>query len=141
MIVRTALIALVLVPACAQLEPDVGPRLAGACDNEDSDPEADVSFATEIRPLLVRKEGGCGCHMPTSSRAGGLDLGSLPALRAGGTSGGRSVVAGEPCASVFYQKVADTPPFGSRMPLGGEMWTEHELTLLHDWIAEGAEDN
>lgn len=128
--------------ACAALEPEVGPRLAGACEDEDTDPGTDVSFALEVRPLLVRMEGGCGCHMPTSSRAGGLDLGSLPTLRQGGTSAGaRNVIANEPCASVLHQKVADTPPFGSRMPLGGVAWTDDEVTLLHDWIAEGARDN
>jgi hypothetical protein len=57
-------------------------------------------------------------------------------------SGAQIVVAGDPCASIMYQKLSDAPPFGSRMPLNGPpFWTDDELQLLHDWIAEGASDN
>lgn len=147
---RTALagLALAVVTACG-LEPDVGPRLAGTCDNADTRPGTSVSFAGDIRPLLSRSPGGCGCHLPSSTGAGtgtqlsGLDLSSLDTLRAGGhNSGSRIVVAGQPCDSIMYQKLSDSPPFGSRMPLNGPpFFNDDELRLLHDWIAEGANDN
>lgn len=135
--------------ALAGCAPDVGPPLAGACDNADSNPAVNVSFSTQIRPLFNRTPGGCGCHMPTSAGPGtatqiaGLDLSSLQSLRAGGViSGSRIVVPGDPCASILYQKVEEAPPFGSRMPLDGPPYmTEEERTLLSDWIAEGANDN
>jgi hypothetical protein len=134
--------------ACA-LEPDVGPRLAGSCSNADTHPGTPVSFSREIRPLISRPAGGCGCHLPSSSGAGpgtqlsGFDLSSLSTLRAGGlNSGARIIVAGEPCASIMYEKLSDAPPFGSRMPLNGPPYfNPDELRLLHDWIAEGANDN
>jgi hypothetical protein len=137
-----------IVAACA-LEPDVGPRLAGVCDNTDSNPSTSVSFAMDIRPLIARQTGGCSCHLPSSTGAGagtllsGLDLSSFMSLRAGGAnSGAKVVVAGEPCASIMYQKLSDSPPFGSRMPLNGPpFFTVDQLRLLHDWIAEGAADN
>jgi hypothetical protein len=143
------LAAAVAVAACAQLEPDVGPLLAGVCDNADTHPAASVSFATQIRPLLNRPNAGCGCHMPSAAGAGpatqitGLDLSSLSALRAGGRSSGSEIVISmEPCSSILYQKVDDAPPFGSRMPLGGPpFWSDDEVELIHDWIAEGASDN
>ncbi len=144
-------VAVVAVVACAQLEPDVGPLLANACDNADTQPGATVSFAIQIRPLLNRPlaMAGCGCHMPSAGGPGtaiqlsGLDLSSLASLRAGGlTSGTRIVVPGAPCASIIYLKVDEAPPFGSRMPLGGPPFlTQDEIGLLHDWIAEGAADN
>jgi hypothetical protein len=142
-LIGTALMALV---ACA---PDVGPPLAGTCDNTDTNPEVDVAFSTQIRPLLNRMPGGCSCHMPTSTGLGpatqiiGLNLGSLASLRAGGlTSGSQIVIGGEPCSSILYQKVSEAPPFGSRMPLNGPPYlTGEERRLLHDWIAEGASDN
>ena len=135
--------------ACAQLVPDVGPLLAGSCDNADSDPAASVSFAAQIRPVLGQMMAGCGCHMPSASGPGpgtqisGLDLGTLAALRAGGRSSGRQIViAMEPCSSILYQKIDEAPPFGSRMPLGGPPFlTDDEIRLIHDWIAEGAADN
>jgi hypothetical protein len=140
---------LVAAAACAQLVPDVGPLLAGACDNADTDPAVSVSFATEIRPVLSRPMAGCGCHLPSAAGAGpatqitGLDLSTLASLRAGGHSSGRQiVVAMQPCSSILYQKIDDAPPFGSRMPLGGPPFlTDDEVRLIHDWIAEGASDN
>jgi hypothetical protein len=139
---------LAVIAACA-LEPDVGPRLAGSCRNADTNPDAPVSFANDIRPLFNRTIGGCGCHVPsadgpgTGTQLSGLDLSSLASLRAGGaTSGSRIVVAGEPCSSILYLKIEQAPPFGSRMPLGGPpFFTDEEEDLLHDWIAEGAANN
>jgi hypothetical protein len=142
-------LAVAAIASCARLEPDVGPELAGACSNDTVHPEVTVSFSGQIRPLLNRMPGGCACHMPTSAGLGpatqivGLNLSSLTLLRAGGvTSGAQIVVAGEPCSSVIYQKTSDAPPFGSRMPLNGPPYmTPDEHQLLHDWIAEGANDN
>jgi hypothetical protein len=87
--------------------------------------------------------------MPTAAGPGpatvitGLDLSSLSSLRAGGrNSGPRIVVDLAPCESILFQKVDVAPPFGSRMPLGGPPFlSEDEIRLLHDWIAEGGNDN
>jgi len=141
-------VAVIAISSCA-LQPDVGPELAGACDDADSNPKVNVSFSTQIRPLLNRIPGGCACHMPTANGLGpatqlvGLNLSSLALLREGGvTSGSRIVVPGQPCSSFIYQKTSEAPPFGSRMPLNGPPYmTEAEHQLLHDWIAEGANDN
>jgi hypothetical protein len=145
---RIALLAALAAGGCT-LAPDVGPRLAGTCDDTDSNPGTPVSFSTSIRPLISRLMGGCGCHLPTPNGDGvgtqisGLNLSSLSSLRRGGlNSGAKVVIAGEPCASIMYQKLSDAPPFGSRMPLNGPpYWSPDELQLLHDWIAEGANDN
>lgn len=133
-----------------EVAPEVGPPLAGACDPADSDPDVDVSFARDLRPLLDRPRGeaGCSCHTPTNGTPsgialGGLDLGSYHAMRQGGVNtGGAIVVPGDPCASELVIKLSDTPAFGARMPLDGPPYLgPEELQLIHDWIAEGAEDN
>lgn len=147
--IRIAALGALAMAACAQLEPDVGPLLAGRCDDADTDPATRISFVTQIRPLIHRPQGGCGCHLPNASGPGpgtvlgGLNLSSLEDLRRGGfNSGELAVIAGRPCASILYQKVSDAPPFGSRMPLGGPPFlTPDELAVVHDWIAEGAADN
>jgi hypothetical protein len=144
-----ALVAGLAAAGGCALEPDVGPRLAGTCDDSDRIPGKPVSFTDDIHPLIVRPAGGCGCHLPTPNGNGtgtqisGLNLSSLSTLRMGGFhSGAQMIVAGEPCSSIMYQKLSDAPPFGSRMPLNGPpFWTTDELQLLHDWIAEGARDN
>jgi hypothetical protein len=151
MIARVALLAALAALAAGgcSLTPDVGQRLAGTCDDSDGHAGKPVLFSSDIRPLIYRPMGGCGCHLPTPNGNGvgtqisGLNLSSLSTLRRGGlNSGAKVVIAGEPCASIMYQKLSDAPPFGSRMPLNGPpYWTPDELQLLHDWIAEGANDN
>jgi hypothetical protein len=141
-------LGLAILYACA-LKPDVGPLLGSSCDNADTLPGTSVSFARDVRPLMVRSKGGCSCHMPGSggssigTQISGLDLTSLASLRVGGyDSGSRIVVAGQPCASILYQKLSIAPPFGARMPFDGPpFWSTDELRLLHDWIAQGANDN
>lgn len=150
MTARIALAAALAALAACSVVPDVGPRLAGTCDDADSRPAGKpVSFSGDIHPLIFRQMGGCFCHLPTPNGDGigtqisGLNLSSLSTLRAGGIhSEMRVIVAGEPCSSIMYQKLSDAPPFGSRMPLNGPpFWNADELQLLHDWIAEGANDN
>lgn len=143
MIARAALLA--LVAAGCSVVPDVGPRLAGICDDTDSRPAGKpVSFVGDIQPLILRPMGGCGCHLNgIGTQLAGLNLSSVSTLRMGGfNSGTRIVTPGDPCSSIMYQKVSDDPPFGSRMPLNGPpFWTAAEIQLLHDWITEGANDN
>jgi hypothetical protein len=131
-------------------EPDVGPLQNALCSNEDTDPDVDVSFRNEIIPLVFAPEPlGClQCHAPNAPTSfgfevSGLDLSSLEtARRGGGNSDGIAIIPGQPCESVLYQKVSVGPPFGSRMPLGGPPYLSKSLLqLVHDWIAEGANDN
>jgi hypothetical protein len=111
----------------------------GPCS--DSDAETAVSLALDIRPLMYRSPGGCGCH--ASSSTSGFNLGTYDRLRQGGNnSGERIVVPGAPCDSILVQKLGPTPPFGSRMPFNGPPYfSPEELALVEDWIAEGALDN
>jgi hypothetical protein len=116
-----------------------GPKLARCVD---SDPMTNVSFSLQIRPLTARSPGGClSCH--GTNTTSGFNLGSYDSLRRGGlNSGTRIIVAGDPCASILPQKLGVAPPYGARMPYNGPPYfTAAELTLVRDWIAEGAQDN
>lgn len=148
---------LFLVGCSLDYQPDVGPLQATSPDAgfdpdgmppfvpglcTDSDPTVAVSFSAQIRPLTSKSPGGClGCH--GSSSTSGFSLGSYDALRRGGAnSGTRIIVPGKPCESVIVQKLGLAPPFGSRMPYNGPPYfTAAELTLVRDWIAEGALNN
>ena len=131
------------------LEPDVGPLVNPFCSDEDSDPDTDVSFSQDLMPLFMRDVGGCpACHLPGGETpvgitVGGLDLSTYETLFQGGVqSQGDIVLPGQPCDSVLYEKLSAGPPFGSRMPLNGPpFFTEAELMIVHDWIAEGALEN
>ena len=107
----------------------------------DSNPFVSVSFARDIRPLTQKSPGGCSCH--SSNTTSGFNLGSYDALRRGGmNSGTRIIVPGKPCDSILVQKLGLAPPYGARMPYNGPPYfSAVELTLVRDWIAEGAQDN
>lgn len=107
----------------------------------DSNPFVSVSFARDIRPLTQKSPGGCNCH--NTNTTSGFNLGTYEALRRGGTnSGTRIIVPGKPCDSILVQKLGLAPPYGARMPYNGPPYfSAAELTLVRDWIAEGALDN
>lgn len=133
---------LALASGCAiEDAPEVGSELTGRCDNADSAPRTPVSFAAEVHPLMTRAMGGCTCHQ--GRQTSGLDISSYASLRRGGiNSGDRVIVAGDPCGSILLQKISETPPFGSRMPLNGPPYlSPDQIQLVHDWVAEGALDN
>lgn len=136
-------VCLSLSACLSELEPDVGPVIAGQCKNEDSDPEVEVSFTDEVLPMLQMR---CGCHDPKGGGSAidttGFSVGSRrELLRGGNKSVDKIVVADKPCDSVVVQKCSDAPPYGARMPMGGPYFTSTELNLLRDWIVEGADDN
>lgn len=146
----TALAALTASCVFDEFDPDVGNQIRERCINEDSDPETDVSYQRDIVEGVFRSEPtAClECHAPDAPtpfgfEVGGLDLSTYGGLRSGGAIAGSSVVvAGNPCDSVLVQKVREGVPFGGRMPLNGPPFLADEtVQLLHDWIAEGANNN
>jgi len=141
---RHLLLGCLLLASCvSELEPDVGPVIAGQCKNEDADPEVEVSFTDEVLPMLQMR---CGCHDPKGSGSAidttSFSIGSWREVMRGGVkSGDKIVIAGDACGSVLVQKCSDAPPFGSRMPIGGPYYTSGEMGIMRDWIIEGAHDN
>ena len=152
---------LLWVAACqviddARYKPKVGPLVpdaqasTGACPIVpgdtcgDSNPSVDVSFSHDIRPLFSRTTGGgCMMHAQMLTMPNVLfDMSTYSSLRKGGYfSHDKIIVDCKPCESILVQKLSDPPPFGARMPMVGGYWSEQEMTLLRDWIAEGARDN
>jgi hypothetical protein len=132
--------------ACiADLEPEVGPLVAGQCKNEDSNEEIDVSFKDDVLPLLQMR---CSCHDPAGMGSGyaieltGYSVGGRGDLLKGGSkTGDKSVIPGDACGSHLVQKCSESFPYGSRMPLYGPYLSKVEMNLLRDWIVEGAHDN
>lgn len=141
-----ALIVVAIAPACTVIEPEVGERLP-ACVNADSNPAATVSFAQQIRPIMMGAVPGpkpcANCHYhSTGSMDGitstGFDLETLGALRKGGRGTADDIVVpGKPCDSAIVKKLRGTYE-GARMPKGGPYWTPDQIQLMIDWIFEGA---
>jgi hypothetical protein len=161
---RLMLATLVVVSACqifddikykprvGPLQPDAGlpdapsDATARACPASapdacgDSNPQVDVSFARQIQPLFMQR---CMVHtqmtmMPTVR----LDLSTYDSVRKGGIMSMQDIIKPcKPCDSILIQKLSPTPPFGVQMPNGLPPLSDYEITLIRDWIAEGALDN
>ncbi|GEM_PF-3171204 len=150
---KILVLALSCLSGCLLPAPDVGDLQPGAaatdagdaqgfaCDNSDSDPQIDVSFSRDLRPLMLRVPGGCfPCHL--SRTTSGLDVSSYALFRRGGMNTGTNIIIDfDPCNSILLKKIGRTPPFGSRMPLAPPQFTDAEQLLFRDWIAEGARNN
>ena len=109
----------------------------GADDSKNAkpvDPNAPVSFAKQVLPILQRK---CqGCHQPAKSQ-GKLVLTAYEGLKTGGESGPGFEV-GKPDESNIVNNVSGTKPL---MPPMGEPMTAEEVDLVKHWIAQGAKDD
>jgi hypothetical protein len=148
--VAAAALGTVVLGSCSQLDPGTGPAHV-ACSDVDSDPAHSVSFANDIRPLMDRLPTPAGhgcraCHYSTETShscidATGLDLATLGALRRGGTTTTANIVIpAQPCESALVQKLLGDYYTGLQMPKDGPpFWTQAEVQLVMDWIAEGAQ--
>ncbi len=98
------------------------------------DPNAPVSFARQVMPILQRK---CqGCHQPAKAQ-GKLDLTSFEALLKGGKTGA-GVELGKPDESTLVDQIDGDKPI---MPPMGAPMTKDEVALVKRWIAQGAKDD
>lgn len=140
----------VALVGCSWLEPEQG-TLRQGCVDADSNPDAPVDFARDIRPLMNRQptdpsgKGCISCHYSTQTAhicldITGLDMATLGAMRRGGhTTGTSIIVPGKPCESALVQKLQGDYPIGLQMPKDGPpYWTQSQIQLVIDWIAEGA---
>jgi mono/diheme cytochrome c family protein len=97
--------------------------------------EPTVDYTRQVKPLLNAK---CvSCH-GALRQEGGLRLDAMPGIRAGGESGPVIDMA-RPAESLLLKRVVD-PEEESRMPPPGEgeRLTDEALTLLRQWIEQGA---
>ncbi len=112
--------------------------LVVGCTNE-PDPTI-TELECNIPRLFEERCGGSICHSAGESTAAGLDLTS-PGVeeRVAGVPGssctGLLADPAAPEASLLFQKVADAPTCGARMPINGEPLTTDEQTCLRDWIS------
>ncbi len=107
----------------------------GICRGEaQTNPQAVEFFEKKVRPLLVTQCFSChGTEIKTPM--GGMRLNSRAALLRGGTHGA-AIVPGNPDNSLIIKAVKHSAGVVS-MPPTGKLTTE-QITLLSDWIRDGA---
>ena len=92
-----------------------------------------VDYLRDIKPVLKAR---CfSCHGALQQQAGlRLDAGSL--IRKGSDSGA-VIVLDQPSSGSLMDRVTSADP-SRRMPPEGEPLSEHQLSLLRNWISDGA---
>lgn len=94
----------------------------------------DVSFASDVAPLLAKN---ClGCHGGNATEAG-FSLATMEALLKGGRSGA-AVTAGKGGESLLVKKLRGAGIDGQRMPLNKPPLPDAEIAIVERWISEGA---
>lgn len=126
----TLIVGMVVLYGCTDSgtdpAPDPGSRPSGTTN---------VSFARDVLPILHDR--ACAeCH----GNDGGLSIHTVAGLLSGGVHG-PAVVPGNADSSLLVRKLRTPPPFGDRMPKGGAPLPEASITVIRNWINQGAANN
>ena len=106
-------------------------------DNSDT-----VSFANDVRPILVSSCALINCHGSGIIQSG-LNMGSASWIEIRFDSGwnGPIIVAGDASLSNLYTKTTSNPPFLNQMPFLLAPLSTQAQEAIRDWIDQGALDN
>jgi hypothetical protein len=138
-----ALVGLLVAASACSSSTDNGTTDGGAAGGTATFTEV---YTTIISPNCL------GCH-DSGTKAGNLDMSTqsvafmnLVGVPASGPScltvNEDRVTAGSPSQSVFYSKIsASMPVCGNEMPLGGPFVSAADVTLVSEWITDGALNN
>jgi WD40 repeat protein len=130
---RLGLAALLL--GCAGLA--VGGGTAKKDDPKKEPPEK-ISYYKKIRPIFQQH---CqGCHQPAKA-SGGLVMLSHADLLKAGDSKKQAVVPGQPDKSHLVDQINPHGDKKAVMPPKGDPLSQTDITLISQWIAEGAKDD
>jgi hypothetical protein len=109
----------------------------GGPASADGAAKPEIQFNRDIRPIL--SENCFLCHGPDhAKRKAGLRL-DTPDGAAVELDAGRAIVPGKPLESLLVQRILAEP--AKRMPpaKSGRHLTQHQIDLLREWIAQGAQ--
>ena len=102
-----------------------------------------ISFSTQVQPIFSNNCVSAGCHpgngAPFSLQVGQSRDNLVNRDMLNGACGGKRVVAGNTDASGLVKKLEGN--CGARMPLGGAALPSADITLIRDWISQGAQNN
>ncbi|MDZ7680260.1 MAG: c-type cytochrome domain-containing protein [Fodinibius sp.] len=121
-----------------------GPNNNGGDDNSGGNNGSEPPEPTfsNVQPIFNDSCGGSGCHIGESTNGVRLDSYENVINSTGTQYGTDVVVPGEPDNSPLIDKISnDNPEFGERMPEGGPPLSDEDISLIREWIANGAENN
>ena len=102
-----------------------------------AEPPSKVDFSREIRPILANKCFSCHGADP-GQRKGKLRLDTPEGAHAGGESGEKGIVPGNPDASELYQRIVSSDEADHMPPAkSGKSLNPREIETLKRWIEQG----
>lgn len=103
-----------------------------AAPHVDTNAGTDISYSTDVQPILERRCGKCHTGEFTSES---LNMETYDGLMAG-SQNGPVIVPGDANASLLVEKVVE-----GEMPKRGQKLTPEQIQVIIDWINAGAQNN
>jgi hypothetical protein len=148
-------------PATANPQPNGGSAAVsgnqaaagGAAGKTSSEPAATFSAIYSMMYPMETNARCNACHANPANDVGngnlhmGMDRATAYSALVGKTSMSSRcmqrplVVPGHPEMSLLMLKLSPSPPCGSRMPVGGNPFTDVQLEMIRSWIAAGAKND
>jgi uncharacterized membrane protein len=113
---------------------DIGP-----IEPEIEIPEEGVSFTEEIQPIFTQNCTSCHPNSGNLDLSEGIAYNQIVNKNAAAYDG-KLIIPNEPENSILYKKIDHSNNYGANMPLGSTL-TANEITLIKEWITEGAQNN
>jgi mono/diheme cytochrome c family protein len=102
--------------------------------------QPDVSYQQHIQPILDRHCAECHTGTGPGVEASGFRTDSYANVMTG-TRFGPMVEPGDPLSSSLYRLVAGEVHPSIRMPHGQQQLSADEISLIREWIRQGARNN
>ena len=104
-------------------------------------PVEDVSFSADVNPIFQSSCSGSGCHIGHTTNGVNLTnyasvLGSVAQ-----SYGKNAILPSDAEGSPLVNIIGPVPLFGSRMPQGRPAFSQDQITIIREWIDDGAQDN
>jgi hypothetical protein len=112
----------------------------GGNGDNGNEPPPEPTFSN-VADIFNSSCGGSGCHI--DERTNGVRLDSYTNVtESEGTQYGELVVQPDDAdGSPLVDKIEPSPEHGERMPVGGPYLSDDEISLIREWIDEGAQNN
>ena len=99
-----------------------------------------VGYAKDVAPILAKYCAECHLAQGEGTQKSGFETGSYDAVMKG-TTYGPVVVAGDSASSTLYRLVAGKVDKSIQMPHGKNQLATEEISVIQNWIDQGARNN
>lgn len=105
-----------------------------------SEPPAEPTFSNVLE-IFNSSCGGSNCHIGEQRNGVRLDSYNNVIESEGFQYGELVVQPNDAAGSPLVDKIESSPDEGERMPVGGPYLSDEEISLIREWIDEGAQNN